>query len=364
VWLARLDAEDGNLRTALEHGGGARLATALAWYWFLRGRFTEARAALPEGGSWWAGFALRQGVDVTPPPDDDPRARWFVASGLIDRSDVAGASAMLAEILAGCDPWTEAAALSSRAMIAHAGADLEALERDGTRSAELFAELGDRWGRLQATDWVGGLAEIRGEYDRAAAMHREGLRWAEELSLWPEVGSKLSWLAWIGVQTGDYVQARELGERALRLAEEQGSRAAAVFAELCVAFAARRDGKLDLAVSHLRSLVASAGDQTPMWLPMVLTELGYATGSLAHHLRAFDLAFAADYPRDLQGALVGIADTVSSPEIGARLLGAAGDASGDDFRRVRERLRSQVKNFDDLYAEGRALPLPEARALV
>ena len=32
-----------------------------------------------------------------------------------------------------------------------------------------FAELGDRWGRLQADDWLGGLAEMRGEHERAAA---------------------------------------------------------------------------------------------------------------------------------------------------------------------------------------------------
>ncbi|MGA6174026.1 AfsR/SARP family transcriptional regulator [Streptomyces sp. NPDC012600] len=55
-WLARLDAEAGNLRTALDEavrraGAGApeeaiRLATALAWWWLLRGRLTEARRSL------------------------------------------------------------------------------------------------------------------------------------------------------------------------------------------------------------------------------------------------------------------------------------------------------------------------------
>ena len=363
-WLARLDAEDGNFRAALDHGAGPRLSIALAWYWFLRGRFTEARAALPEGSSWWAGFALRQGRTVEPPPETDPRARWFVASGLLDRSDLATAATMLDEILSDCDPWTEAAALSSRAMLAHAAADLVALERDGARSARLFAELGDRWGRLQATDWVGGLAEIKGEYDRAAAMHREGLRWAEELSLWIEVGSKLSWLAWVAVQTGDYVQARELGERALRLAEEHEHPAAAVFARLCVGFAARRDGKLDVAVTMLEELAGSA-DPSSLWLPMVLTELGYATGSLEHHLRAFDVAYAANFPRDAATALVGIA-SATPDEIGAKVLGAAvGADQGDDFRRTKDRLSSALGDrFEALYAEGRALPLPEARALV
>ncbi|MET0418313.1 MAG: transcriptional regulator, partial [Actinoplanes sp.] len=371
-WLTRLDAEDGNLRAALDHASrdsegrehSERLAKALAWYWFLRGRFTEARAALPEGSSWWAGFALRQGLTVAPPPETDPRARWFVASGLLERSELTTAAAMLEEILESCDTWTEAAALSSRAMLAHAASDLAALERDSTRSAKLFAELGDRWGRLQAADWLGGLADIRGEYDRAAAMHREGLRWAEELSLWTEVGGKLGWLAWLAIRIGDYVQARELGERSLRLAEEQDNATAAIFARLCIGFAARRDGKLDLAVSVLRGL-ADSDDPSPLWLPMVLTELGYATGSRADHLRAFDIAWDGTFTRDASAALVGIA-SLAPPEVAAKLLGAAGEVEGDDdLRRVTAQVRSALGDrFDDLYAEGRALPLPEARALV
>ncbi len=56
AWLTRLDAEAGNLRAALdeavrradagEPGDAVRLATALAWWWLLRGRLTEARRSL------------------------------------------------------------------------------------------------------------------------------------------------------------------------------------------------------------------------------------------------------------------------------------------------------------------------------
>jgi predicted ATPase len=52
-WLRRLDTETANLRSALDHAvrhGGAeralRLVGALTWYWFLRGRLTEARRSL------------------------------------------------------------------------------------------------------------------------------------------------------------------------------------------------------------------------------------------------------------------------------------------------------------------------------
>jgi predicted ATPase/DNA-binding SARP family transcriptional activator len=332
-WLATLDAEDANLRSALPHGGGLRLANALTWYWFLRGRFTAARRALALEGDeaarvraepWRLGFALLQGEAVEVdgiPAYADGRGTWFVAAALLERGELDRSAELLSAALESADRWTEAAVLSSRAKLAHVAGDLAALARYGARSAELFAELGDRWGRLQATDWVGGLAEMTGEYDRAAALYREGLGWAEELELWPEVSSKLSWLAWIAVQTGDYARARELGERAYRLAIEQDSPARVVSAELSLGFATRRDGKLDVATTHLEHL-AELGrrDARPaLYLPMVLIELGYAAEqggdpatALARHVEAFDAAQAMGAPRDAVGALEGLASATAA----------------------------------------------------
>ncbi|MDZ5441687.1 BTAD domain-containing putative transcriptional regulator [Micromonospora sp. 4G57] len=399
-WLVTLDAENANLRSALAHGGGLRLAVALTWYWFLRGRFSEARRALTLDGdssaqaraaAWRVGFALLQGdrletADIS--AYDDSRGTWFVAAALIHRSELTRAAELLAAAEGSADRWTAAAVLSSRAKLAHAAGDLAALDRDGTRCAQLFAELGDRWGRLQASDWVGGLAELTGEYDRAAALHREGLGWAEELSLWPEVSSKLSWLAWLAVQTRDYVQARELAERAYRLAAEQDSGSALVFAELSLGFAARRDGKLDVATTHLEHLVelARREAQPALFLPMVLVELGYAaehggdpaTG-LARHVEAFDVAQAMGAPRDAIGALEGIASATawSEPEVAARLLGAAAaarraaefaaaPAERDELDRIGGRLVAVLgrERFDTLVAAGHDLSPDAARALV
>ena len=176
--------------------------------WRRSGTAGEERLAAP----WRLGLALLQGEQVPSAVRDvlalDPagRSAWFVAHAVLDRGDLALAAALLPEEFD--DSWTEAAVLASRAMLAHAAGDLPALEAAATRSDALFAELGDRWGRLRASDWLGGLAEFRGQHERAAAMHREGLRWATELSLWPEVGGKLSWLAWLAVQGRDYTRSR------------------------------------------------------------------------------------------------------------------------------------------------------------
>ncbi|NYH41518.1 putative ATPase/DNA-binding SARP family transcriptional activator [Micromonospora jinlongensis] len=397
-WLALLDAEMANLRSALVHGGGLRLAVALSWYWHLRGRLTEARRALAVPGDpeqetraapWRVGFALSQG-EATEPDDvraavaADPggHAAWFAANAVIEHGDLALAAELLPT--AAVDRWTEAAVLTSLAHIAHANGDQATLEDTATRSAALFADLGDRWGRLRATEWVGGLADMRGDHERAAALHREGLRWAEELSLWPQVCAELSWLAWLAVQTRDYAQGRELAERAYALAVEQGSPGALVFAEMSLGLAARRDGKLDLAVTHLSHLadLGRSESQPALYLPMVLVELGYAVeqggdpdAALALHIEAFEVAAAMATMRDAVGPLEGMAAAVRSPEVAARLLGAAAaarlatqspaaPAERDDVDRVSDRLRAELgpQRFDALLAEGAKLSPSEARA--
>ncbi|MFG3697269.1 BTAD domain-containing putative transcriptional regulator [Micromonospora sp. NPDC047620] len=399
-WLARLDAESGNLRAALAHGGGLRLANALTWYWFLRGRLTEAHRALTldgdaaaraEAAVWRVGFALLKGEPVPPTEVDaalaghaDGRATWFVAAALLGNSNRTRSADLLDRaVAAGDDPWVEAAVCLTRAMLAHAASDVAGLESAGTRAATLFEELGDDWGRLQATDWLGGLAELTGDHEQAAALHRRGLRWAEELGLWPEVGSKLSWLAWLAVQTRDHSAARELAERAYRLAVEQDSPSAQVFAELSLGIAARRDGKLDVATTHLERLVAQGGEDA-LFLPMVLSELAYAVAeegdgdrALALHARAFDVSVAIDAPRDACGALEGLASAAPTPQVGARILGAAhaarvaaqapvAPAEQDEIDRTTARLVAALgaDGFAAGYRAGHDLGPGEARALV
>ncbi|MEU1242431.1 BTAD domain-containing putative transcriptional regulator [Micromonospora parva] len=396
-WLAQLDAETANLRAALGHGGGLRLAVALSWYWFLRGRLTEARRALSMRGdpaqearaaAWRVGFALVRGEAVAPAQvraavagDPDGRGAWFAANAVTDHSDLALAAELLPTP---ADAWTEAAVLTTQAKIAHVLGDQATLERAATRSAALFADLGDQWGQLQATEWVGALAEMRGEHDRAAALHRDGLRWAEQLGLWPQVGTELSWLAWLAVQTRDYPQARELAERAYRLGQEHDSPSALVFAELSLGLAARRDGKLDLALTHLTNLVerGRAEAQPALYLPPVLVELGHAVeqggdpdAALALHVEAFEVAEAMAAPRDASYALEGMASAVRAPEAAARLLGAAAaarlatqappaPAERDEIERVTGRVGAALgrERFDALVAEGAKLSPGEARA--
>ncbi|WP_432973015.1 BTAD domain-containing putative transcriptional regulator [Dactylosporangium sp. CA-233914] len=428
-WLHRLDAEAANLRVAAETfrregatGPALRLAEALIWYWFLRGRLTEARrelagalagpgeaSAAPRSAAeaWEAGLAIRQGqagperavevlqrYDPAADPAKRARAEWFLASSIIDFGDTTATSELLERALetfhASGDRWGEAAVLGTRAMLAHMRGDAESLEHDARRSAELFGALGDDWGVLQATGWLIGLADMTGDHAEAGRLSREGLRIAEDLGLWSDVAGRLGWLAWISVQTGDYASACEHGERARRLAAEQEQRAGEVFATISLAFAARRSGRLELAEEHLRWLLAAARQQQsagspPPYLSMVLAELGLLAGqrndpaaALAWHRETFDICGGQGSAAGMAWALVGMADALvldGRPGLAAQLLGAA-DATRrrheqpgpapdrDEIDRITAAVRAAEPDFAALFARGGELTPEAARSLL
>jgi tetratricopeptide (TPR) repeat protein len=317
-----------------------------------KGRSPDALRA--RAAAWQAGIevllgepgpAAGQVCERVADPADRARAEWFLAYAETDLGDVPAVDERLERALAGFlaagDRWGTAAALSTRAKLGYLRADPKALERDGEQSAELFRELGDRWGLLQATAWLGGLAEMTGDHVKAIRLHREGLRMAEELGLWPEVSVRLAWLGWIAVQQCDYSRARELSGQALRLAAEQGFRVGETFAEIGVAFAARRQGDLDLAERHLTGLLRAAGPEEegktpPLYLPLVLTELGFLAerrGQAAQarrlNLRALQASRTLGAPRTVAMALEGLAGAAGLAgdyETSAQLLGAADSA--------------------------------------
>ncbi|WP_017593893.1 BTAD domain-containing putative transcriptional regulator [Nocardiopsis potens] len=244
--LAELDAETVNLRRALElalrrdgAGPALRLVNALAWYWSLRSRRSEARRslaaalALPGGPpaaravaeAWLASFEGRPGRADAAGPALRARLLCAVGTSLYREGDRAAARRLVEEALAAAraagDRWGEAAALAERADHRADAGEAAAARADARRSAELFGAAGDRWGRLRAG---GALARAAGaDRDRAdaAALLEEGLRGAEELGLWGEAVEVLLCLGHAAADRGEDEGARRLYGRALRLAAER-----------------------------------------------------------------------------------------------------------------------------------------------
>src|SRR6266516_2737491 len=312
-WLRRLDSDTANLRRSFDAAiqdndasAALRMVNALAWYWFLRGRLTEARRALDQAlalghGSaaaratataWQRGFmalAGERGKHTAPPPlggIDDPIIRatleWFHAFVASDFGDPSVGEAMVGRALASFralgDRWGIAAALSTRAKLAMIRGDPAAAHGDAQQSLAVFRELGDQWGQLQAIEWLGAAEAATGKHRQAGRLHRDGLHMAEELGLWPQAADALSWLGRNALHSGDLAQARELLERAMRLAAEQSYLPGQVFAELGLGQTARRECKLDAAETHLRTVLETSrriGSEPDIARTISLSELGF-----------------------------------------------------------------------------------------
>ncbi|MEU7893212.1 BTAD domain-containing putative transcriptional regulator [Nonomuraea sp. NPDC049152] len=403
AWLATLDAEAANLRAALDHapaGLAHRLVDSLAWYWFLRGRLTEARRhlahALRRGpdaraAAWLAAFTLLSGEPADPDAalagfHDDAaglaRARWFLAFALRGIGDDAThlTDLALATFRELGDRWGQAAALSTRAAKALLAGDLTALHDDALAGLDTFRALGDRWGRTRAADQLATHAEITGDYARATALRTEGLRLIEELGLTSEISWRLSGLGRLALLTGDHERSRSLHTRAKRLAAEQANKPAEEFAQTGLALTARRQGHLDEAEAHLRTwldwmrrLDARPGTALVMAeLGFVAEQRGDAATALALHLQGLAAARASGDPRAVALALEGLAGAHSLAgrhELAARLLASAAAtrravgaplpaAERGDVDRIESRVRQALGE-----TRVEALPLDQAVAL-
>jgi predicted ATPase/DNA-binding SARP family transcriptional activator len=354
-WLQLLDEDSANFRTALDRAVttgqldlAERLVDALSWYWFLRGRYVEAMRSLDtvpgsaRAGVWRAGFMYLLGHPDAAAERDrwldsaDAMGQWWIAHAASDVGDLSACLSMLNQALktfeADGNQWGVAAVLAARAKHAHVRADLPALYDDACQSIGIFRALGDRWGVLQATGWFGAHAELVGDFDEAERLHLEGAEAAEEIGLWPEVANALGMLGWTAIRREHYEQARTYGERALRLATEQGQRATQALAELVLGFAARRTGALDEASERLQALIDAARLQTEsvLYLSIVLEELGFVRelqgrpdDALELHMEAFRVSEEFDSLRSMCWALEGIAACHPDKTLAATLLGSS-----------------------------------------
>ncbi|MET9801583.1 BTAD domain-containing putative transcriptional regulator [Streptomyces sp. NPDC006368] len=389
--LDLLDEEAGNFQRALEHarttgaaGRALRLACALAWYRYLRGRLSEAHRTLTEALAvqgdapeplraearlWQRGFGLllggaasgEDGVDVAAattrapyaplprPPADAAghaapgvaRAGWFLGMALWSTGDTAAATEQLHAVLPAFrflrDTWGVAAALTMRAGIALTRGELAGARADAEEARARFGELGDDWGALRTGALLGTLAEIGGDYERAGRLHQQRLRDAQSLGMGTEISQALSGLGRIALLEGHFDQADELHAQALRLAVDQGHRPAQQFAALGLAMSARRQGRLIEVEETLGPwLAANRRDGDEPGLALVLAELGFAAEQRGDAARALELhregLAAARRTGDVRAvalALEGLAAAharCGRHRRAAVLLGAAGQA--------------------------------------
>ncbi|MBB4935001.1 putative ATPase/DNA-binding SARP family transcriptional activator [Lipingzhangella halophila] len=414
-WLATLDAESANLRAALDgavRSGDAALAQritgALSWYWYLRGRWSEARRALARAlavpgpapaavtaraRTWHAGMAMLDGTYRAEPNNAVlelydhagdaaglAMAQWFLGHveylfGNLAESERLVEAAL--DTFRGLgDEWGTAAALSVQASHAIFRGDLPTMRRLAERSAALFTSLGEAWGRLHATGTLGTYFEITGDYARAAELYSEAQRLAADLDLASEAAMLLARCGRIALLERDYKRADELLERAREQAARQQYTHGEEFAETGLALSARRQGRLDDAEPRLRRwLEWNRRVEADYGAALILAELGFvaelrgdADAARELHLDGLDAAGATGDPRAIALAMEGLAgaETLAGHHgRAARLLGSAHatrlsagavlpPGERDDVDRIADRARTALGSaaFDTEFHRG------------
>jgi non-specific serine/threonine protein kinase len=232
--VRRLDAEHDNLRAALRSCAAAgdpaaclRLATALAWFWGVRGHWSEARARLAE--------ALAAATDG--PPETRSKALNVAGSLAAKQGELAGARAMYEESLAlrrelG-DERGIANTLHNLAILMREQGELDRAAPFYEESHDLYRKLGEPRNIAISLNSIASLAVDRGDYARAEAAIREGLDISRSVGYTLGVGTALHNLGELAHRRGELDEAARCLEQSRANAATIGYReleAASTFA--------------------------------------------------------------------------------------------------------------------------------------
>ncbi|MEV0150179.1 MULTISPECIES: BTAD domain-containing putative transcriptional regulator [unclassified Nonomuraea] len=295
AWLARLDAESGDLdaavRWAAETGHtelGLRLLAAAACYWWMRGHrltcaelaravLAAAPARAPEGleeeygmcvlVAAWGGepdAALRARLSELRrllPPERLPARVEFLTLVLPmfvgpPPKDVEGLRALWAGAGQSMTPWTLALSHCGIALVEQLAGRLDEARTEFEQALTAFRELGERWGTTLVLSGLGDLAFAQGDYVTVYELAGQALETARELGAVPDVAQSLCLRADAALRLGDPQGARAGYERADELARRVASSETTARAQVGLGEVAMRRGDLAEARARMEQALA------------------------------------------------------------------------------------------------------------
>ncbi len=306
-WIARLDAEHDNMRSALDFCGvsregqlSMRLTGALTHFWLGRGHLSEGRRRLEAALS------------------SDARPTTARSKALT------GASFMALRL-----------------------GDHESARARAQEALRLYRDLDDPWGVAYATMTVGVTFAEAGDLAAARPFLEASMLAFRELGNEYYTGVAAENVAWVVHGLGDKHRARALLEENLERARALNNRRHEMIAIDGLAIFARDDGRLEEALSMLGEVLKFSrelGDRL---------ELAIGLGSLAEVLALAGESYRA-------ACLLASSEALTE-EIDARTPWWAAERNEKTARVIRERLDEYV--FDQAWGQGAKLSLEEACAL-
>lgn len=225
VWVQALEAENANLRRALdwcrtasEAETGLRLVGSLWWFWMQRGYLSEGRQHI---------------ANVLAQTDNNAlvllRARALNGAGCLARlqGDLSAARPLLADAAAlftqAGDEAGRAMALQNQGIVAQDGGDYVAALAFYTESLDSRRARNDLDGTAKVLNSLGVLAYEQGDFKGSRARLEECLNLRRRLGQMPSAANLVN-LGTIAFQEGDLVGARGWLEQAVATAQKAGQR--------------------------------------------------------------------------------------------------------------------------------------------
>jgi len=384
-WLERLEAEHDNLRAALawrpaeetDPDAGLRLASAIWYFWHVRGYFSEGRK--------WLAEKLADGA-----AGNKWRARALHGAGVLARNqgDFATARALAEESLAVKremgDRQGIAASLNTLAVLALAQGDYAAAQRSYGESLQIERGLGNRQGITASLFGLGNVALEQGDYATARAHYEESLKMKRELGDRRGIAYAQASLGKVALCQADYTAARTLLEESLALRRYLGDKRGTAnslhelgkVAAFCAQFA-EADALLTESMAIKRELGDKQGLATSLHSHgLVALERGEHEAARALFAESLHICQELENRRGITYALEAFAALAALQEQAvraARLYGAAealremigaplpvNEREEHAHRVERVRAALDAAAFDAAWAEGRTMTITQA----
>ena len=261
VWLARLEAEEDNLRAALawceahDRDAGLRLAGRLWPFWWVQGHHQG------EGRWWLAAFLQTPAAEPANAPTSD-RARALLGAAVLGNAqgDNTHTMELLEEALA------VAQAVGDRQLVARVWVHLSAApqgasNRDQVRATTTEAlaharAAGDAWGTGHVLWWSSLLLLRDGQTARARTVAEEALTMLRSVGDRGMISTLLIQLGRVALVQGEIEPARAWFAEALAVGQDLRSPGCTARAQRWLGRAAYWAGELDRAVDHYEASVA------------------------------------------------------------------------------------------------------------
>ncbi|MEU4534482.1 BTAD domain-containing putative transcriptional regulator [Streptosporangium sp. NPDC023825] len=413
VWMAVLEAEHDNLLAALHFAADAgdadtavRLAAALSTFWMMRENYAEAvvrlRLALDVPGevsserrSAATAFHMinrmlsgeHEGLEdiverfrslagTIDPDTEDPFLALVEPIFTIFTDDVVRGVAAVERRMSHPDPWTRAMLFMIRSALLENEGEQAGRRRDLLAATAGFRDLGDRWGLAQVLSSLAEAHLVFGDFDEAVEAMEEAIRLLGELNPDDPAAHQRIMLADARAQQGDVDRARAELLAMTRSGERRWSRRNIAFAWLALGDLARRADDLEGAQRHYEAAatgIEGIGFVAPQFRALILQAMAHLavdrrdpvaaerwlTEATDWAVKGKDMpvlarvGVAAAALRAHRGDLAGAAETLGAAE---RLRGAP-DRFNREIAELTRRLRDALGDaaYDAAHARGMAL---------